>query len=242
MGYLDDIAHEPPDIVKFKDYAFVGSYVHTSIEAWFEEYMTNDHNIPNLVDPKTHFVNTMNQIYLKKSASITDPADDEIIVNCLNNFIDFMDRRLRYVKDIKMPEAFLPVYIEKEYNKEINGVPFHGYVDAIFFDRKIWPFDWKTSKDAHISEGYKKQGIRYLILMEEEFGERLRKMGKGLNEFFVINLRKKVDIDASRIVVFDEMKNARAPAPPRSRASPAARPAAPRPAARRCAGWSASCR
>lgn len=198
-GYFSHILHLEPDLVKAKDYAFVGSYVHTSIEKWFLWYIKEDVDFATLVEPGKHFSHVMEEIYKENQYTITDEIDDESIVTCLNNFIDYMSRRIRYLKYKNLAHKFLPVAIEKEYTKEINGVPFHGYVDAIFEDEQIWVMDWKTNKDGHISDGYVRQGTRYAMLVEDDFGTKI-------NEAFFINLRSIVNTQKARVLVTEEMK------------------------------------
>ena len=201
-GYFSHIAHLDPDLVKAKDYAFTGSYVHNSIEKWFLKYMADKEiDFATLVEPGKHFSRTMDEIYRENQHTIIDEVDDESIVICLNNFVDYMARRLRYLRIKNLAHKFLPIAIEKEFTKEINGVPFHGFIDVIFEDEKVWVMDWKTNKDGHISDAYVRQGTRYAMLVEDDFGIKL-------NECYFINLRSIVNTNRARVLITEEMKKA----------------------------------
>lgn len=199
-GYFGDIAFYGPDFIKPKDYAFTGSYTHDSIETWFKRYMEDpDMNIVTLADPGKHFIFTMKEVFRAKEHRIIDMDDRAAIILCLRNFIGLMMRRYNYLKHKGQTNKFLPVFIEKEYFKVINGVPLHGYIDAAFEDDAVWIFDWKTNKDGHIKDEYKRQGTRYVMLSEHDFT-------KPVNEFYVINLRKPVDLNKSRVSITFDMK------------------------------------
>jgi len=199
QGYFKHIAHMPP-APRFKDYAFTGSYVHTSIDPWFNQCRELGDDLQTLADVPARFTQLMDEIYRKRCDTILDPTDDDAITLCLNNFIDFMVRRWRMLKNLGMLNNFLPIFVEKEFKSIINGVPFHGFLDVGFRDSKLWLFDWKTNKDGHISETYIKQATRYALLVEDDLGP--------ITEFYMINLRRKVDLNKARIVITDEMKQA----------------------------------
>lgn len=206
MGYFKYIASEEPE-PKMKDYAFIGSYTHISIEKFFEKYAQEGFcDINELIYPQEHFTHTMNEIYRENSDKIIDANDDEAIVLCLNNFIDFMVRRWLYLTKLNMLDCFLPIAVEAEYEKIINGVPLHGFLDATFKDVKVWRFDWKTNKDtSKISPEYIKQGTRYVLLTEDE--PEFQRGDMDMNdEFFIINLRKTVDLSKARVIITPEMK------------------------------------
>jgi CRISPR/Cas system-associated exonuclease Cas4 (RecB family) len=196
QGYFKYIAKLPPE-PKFKDNAFIGSYSHNAYETWFMMY--HDVDIKGIAYPQEHFTNTMNEIYNEKSDTIPTPEDDDAIVLCLNNFIDFMTRRLSYVKQLNMVDSFLPTLVEKEYRKEINGVPLQGFVDAVFQDEKLWPIDWKTSKDPAITKKFERQSTRYALLMDDEFE-------KPINDFYMVNVRQRVDVSKAHIIITEQMK------------------------------------
>jgi hypothetical protein len=200
MGYFGDIMFYGPDLVKPKDYSFAGSYTHVSIETWLIKYMNDsDINFATLVNPEAHFKMTMMEIFSEREHQITDTNDWDLITLCLKNFLEFMSMRLMYVKSIGMVNRFLPIFVEKEYNKVINGVPFHGFIDAIFQDVETIFIDWKTSKDTHISPEYKIQGTRYILLTEDE-------PNMKSDKFHVVNLRKRVDLKHAKIDVTEDMK------------------------------------
>jgi CRISPR/Cas system-associated exonuclease Cas4 (RecB family) len=103
-------------------------------------------------------------------------------------------------EDLNMIDKFLPILVEKEYTKNVNGVPLHGFIDAGFEDTQRWLFDWKTNKQPKISEAYIKQATRYAILTEGEFET-------DINEFFIINLRRKIDLSKCRVEITPQMKD-----------------------------------
>jgi CRISPR/Cas system-associated exonuclease Cas4 (RecB family) len=196
QGYFKYIAKVDPE-PKFRDTAFIGSYTHNSIESWFLMY--NEVDIKGIAYPHEHFDNTMTDIYNQGSDTIPTPEDEEAIILCMDSFIDFMTRRLNYVKSHDMVDSFLPILVEKEYNKEINGVPLHGFLDAGFQDKQLWLIDWKTSKDPKITDKFIRQATRYALLTDGEFDQ-------PINDFFMVNLRSRVDLSKSRILITEQMK------------------------------------
>lgn len=199
-GYFKYILFATPE-PKFKDYAFAGSYVHNCIDPWFKNYVEGDYDFNGMVYPQEHFTNTMQEIYRENSDTITEETDDAAIILCLDNFVDFMARRLKYVKQINKVDCFLPIFVEKEYKSVINGVPLHGYLDAGFMDDRLWLFDWKSNKDPKITEEYIKQATRYVMLTERS-GE----FDFPINDFYVINLRNRVDLNKAHVTITEQMK------------------------------------
>jgi hypothetical protein len=201
QGYFKYVIYAEPE-PKFKDNAYAGSYVHDCIEKWFKHYDEGGYDFAGFAFPGEHFANTMEEIYRANSDNIPCEADDDVITLCINNFVDFMSKRLDYVKRINMIDCFLPIIMETEFKKTINGVPLHGYLDAGFKDKKIWLCDWKSSKKPDITVGYIKQGTRYVMLVEDS----PLIDGMPIDDFFVVNLRQDVDLSKFRFPVTSEMK------------------------------------
>lgn len=206
QGYFKYIIYAPPE-PKFKDNSFIGSYTHDCVENWL--YYYHDIKVGNLQFPATHFAETMDGFYRANEDTIpkappSDPmGNDEIICNCLDNFVDFMVRRLERVKKLNMADMFAPILVEKEFKSNINGVPLQGYLDAGFQDTQYWFFDWKTNKKPEIIKKYITQATRYVLLLEAS-GE----YDKPINDFYMINLRNRVDLAKAHVIITEEMKRA----------------------------------
>jgi CRISPR/Cas system-associated exonuclease Cas4 (RecB family) len=204
-GYFQYIIYAPPE-PKFKDNSFIGSYTHDCIEDWLYYYA--DINVSNLQYPASHFSETMGGFYRAAEETIprappSEPmGNDEIICNCLDNFVDFMVRRLERVKKLNMADMFAPILVEKEFICDINGVPLQGYLDAGFQDTQYWFFDWKTNKKPEIIKKYITQATRYALLLDAsgEYGD------KPVTDFYMINLRNRVDLAKAHVIITDEMK------------------------------------
>lgn len=201
-GYFQYIARVPPED-KFKNYAFTGSYVHDCIEQWFLTYMEGTYNLNELVYPGEHFTTTMQSIYARDCDTIKEDADEDAILLCLDNFIQFMALRYDNLKAKGLIDRFLPIAIEKEYAAIINGVPFHGYIDAMFYDTQLWMCDWKTNKDGQVTKKYVIQGIRYALLVDAS-----KEFSDPVNDFYVINLRNRIDLTKAHVIITDADKKA----------------------------------
>lgn len=198
--YVDKIEPE----IKFVNWAFAGSFTHETVEEVLNHFIgLGITEVMQLPDIQTSFVEKVQEVYDSKANTIPESSekkdDDDTILNCLGNWTDFMVKRYDYLTTQDLQKHFLPVLVEKEFDRKINNVPFHGILDAAFQDIKTWAFDWKTNKDSKITESQVRQGVRYALLTDGFFPE-------PLNEFYVINLRKKVNLAKARIEITPELR------------------------------------
>lgn len=194
MKYINaDIQEEIP----FVDYSEVGTFVHERIPEWFDFYQNI--KIDEIDDIETHFSHQMENLYRQKYNQLSSEKNNDIAVTCLNNFVDLMIRRYDYLNNLNMSINFLPVFVEKGLRRNINDVPFYGVLDTVFRDNRVWPIDWKTSANTSISKAQIRQATRYAILLDGQYPE-------PINEFYIVHLRKKVNLIKSRIKITQKMR------------------------------------
>lgn len=204
-AYFDHILKTPPE-TQFSDISLIGKSTHTTISTSIKEIKTLHLNTLNPVLTPT-ILDDLNRSIQEGMLGVlqANNADDEtcdIVANCLTNFMQLMERRYSYCEQKNLsPIQFLPSIVEERYTTTLNDITFRGDIDAIFKDSKLWPIDWKTNSNTTITPAMIRQATCYALLYNSNIGIDQT----PITEFFMVNLRKKVNLNKCLIKITPSM-------------------------------------
>lgn len=200
--YFDYIAHTPEE-PQLHDYAKTGKLVHNTIEDSLKRLGAIP--IENILDEIETLTQTSFESYVKEWRPNEKEQNNSI--ECLDNFVEFMQRRYSFLERNDLLDNFHPTIIEDMLNHQVSPtINYRGVIDVGFVDTQGWFMDWKTSSSTKIGITEVSQATRYILLILAKEGiTTFNDIPPGYDEFYIVNLHKKVNLNKCKVKVTPDM-------------------------------------